>query len=88
MTENVIEQYDTFNTKDCPEEIIFGNFNNQPIPSIYSYLTNDYDDNFTQIDADLADNKGVGYAVLPNDKNEDDNSISSDIDPPKLYYGN
>ena len=33
MTEDVIERYDTFNTKGCPEDLIFGDFNDQPIPS-------------------------------------------------------
>ena len=42
MTEDAIEQYDTFNTKVCPEDLIFGDFNDQPIPSTYSDLTNDY----------------------------------------------
>ena len=32
-TEDVISRYDTFNTKGCPDELIFGNFNDQPIPS-------------------------------------------------------
>ena len=33
MTEDVIDQYETFNTKGCPEDLIFGDFNDQPIPS-------------------------------------------------------
>ena len=33
ITEDVIERYETFNTKDCPENLIFGEFNDQPIPS-------------------------------------------------------
>ena len=56
MTENVIEQYDTFNTNGCPEELILGDFNDQPIPSTYYDLTNDYDDDGTQIDSALEDN--------------------------------
>ena len=59
MTENGIEQYDTFNTKGCPEDLIFGDFNDQPIPSTYSDLTNYYDDDGTQIDASLTYNQGV-----------------------------
>ena len=55
MTEDVIEQYDTFNTKGCPEDLIFGDFNDQPIPSTYSDITNDYDDDGTQIDAALTE---------------------------------
>ena len=59
MTEDVIEWYNTFNTKGCPEDLEFGDFNDQTIPSIYSDLTNDYDYNGTQIDDALTDNKGV-----------------------------
>ena len=43
MNKDVIEQYNMFNIKDFPEDIIFGDFNDQPIPSMYSDLTNDYD---------------------------------------------
>ena len=60
MTEYFIERYDNFNTKGCPRDLIFGYFNDQPIPSTYSDLTNDYDDDGNQIDAALSDNKGVG----------------------------
>ena len=55
MTEDVIDQYDMFNTKGCPEDLIF-DFNNQPIPSTYSDITNDYDYDGTQIDAALTNN--------------------------------
>ena len=51
MTEDVIEQYNTFNTKGCPEDLTFGNFNDQPIPFTYSDLKNNYDYDGTQIDA-------------------------------------
>ena len=44
MTQDVVEQYDTFNNKGCPDEIIFGNFNEQPIPYNYYNLHNDDDD--------------------------------------------
>ena len=53
MTEDVIERYDTINTKGCPEDLNFGDFNDQPIPSTYSDLTNYYDDDGTQIVAAL-----------------------------------
>ena len=53
MTEDFIELYDTFNTKDFPEDLIFGDFNDQPIPSTYSDLTNDHDDYGTQIEVAL-----------------------------------
>ena len=59
MTEDVIEWYDTFNTKCCSEDVIFGEFHYQPIPYTYFDLTNDYDDDVTQIDAALTDNKGL-----------------------------
>ena len=32
MNEDVIERYDTFNIKGCPEVLIFGGFNDQPQP--------------------------------------------------------
>ena len=86
MTENVIERYDTFNTKGCPEDLIFGDFNNQPIPSTYSDLRNNYDYDGTQIDAALTYNKGVEDSVVPNDENNIDDSLASDIDPPKIIF--
>ena len=67
MTEDVIERYDTFNTEGFPEGLSFGDFNDQPIPSTYSDLKNDYDEDGTQIDADLTDNEVVEDAVVPND---------------------
>ena len=82
MTEDFIEQYDMFNTKCYPEDHIFGDFNDQPIPSIQSDLTNYYDNNGTQIDAALTENKGVEDAVVPNDENNNDDSLASDIDTP------
>ena len=89
MTEDSIEQHDTFNTKGCPEELIFGDFNDQPIPSTYSDLTNDYEDDGTQIDADLMYNKVVEDEFVPYDENNDDARLSSDIDPTrKKYSGN
>ena len=33
MSEDVIELYYMFNTKGCPEDLIFRDFNDQPIPS-------------------------------------------------------
>ena len=60
MDEDVIELYDTFNIKFCPEDLIFGDFNSQPIPSTYYHFTKYYDDNFTS----LTDNKGVEDEVV------------------------
>ena len=76
MTEDFIEQYDTFNTNGCPEDLIFGGFHDQPIPSTYSALTNNYYGNGIQIDAALKDNKGMEYAVVPNDEKNNDDSLA------------
>ena len=54
MTEDVIERYDNFNTKGCPEDLFFGDFNNQPIPFTYSDLINDYDYGGISIDSNLS----------------------------------
>ena len=67
MTEDVIEWYDKFNKKGFPEDLIFCGFNDKLIPSTYSDLTNDYDEDDTHIDASLTGNEGVEYAVVPND---------------------
>ena len=83
MTEDVIERYNTFNTKSCPVDLIFGDFNYQPIPSTYYNTTNDYDYDSTQIDSDLTNNEGVEYAVVKNDENNDDSILASEIDPPQ-----
>ena len=89
MTEDVVERYDKINAKSCPEDHIFGEFNDQPIPSTYSDLTNYYDDDGTKIDSALTDNKVVEDAVVPNDESNDEDSLVSDIDPyPKQYSGN
>ena len=82
MTEDFIEWYDTFNTKGCPEDLIFGDFNDQTIPPTYSDLTYDYENYGTQIDAALTYNEWMEDAVLPNDENNNDNSLASDIDLP------
>ena len=83
MNEYVIERYDTFNTKSYPEDLIFGDFNYQPIPSTYSDLTNDYDDNGIQFDSTLMENKGAEDAVVPNNENNNEDRLASDIDPPQ-----
>ena len=89
MTEDFIERYDNLNTRSFPEDLIFGDFNNQPIPSTCSDLTNDYDDYGNPINSALVENKWVEDAVVPNDENNYDNSLTSDIDPPpKQYSGN
>ena len=49
MDEDVIECYDNFNAKGCPDELLFGDFHDQPIPpGYYDFLNdNNYDDNYT-----------------------------------------
>ena len=93
ITEDIIERYDNFNTKGCPEDLDFGDFNNQPIPFTYSDLIDYYDDDGTPIYDTLAYNGGVEDAVVPNyeDTNDEittynDNSLTSEVDlpPPKL----
>ena len=81
MTEDGIDRYDNFNTKGCPEDLIFGVFNNQPIPSTYYDLTNDYDDNGTPIYADLENKKEGEDEVVPNYENNIYKSHASEIDP-------
>ena len=44
MTKDVIEWYYNFNTKGCYDELIFGYFNDQHIPSdYYNFLKDDND---------------------------------------------
>ena len=86
MTKDVIERYDTFNTKVFPEDLIFGHFNDQPIPPTSSNLTNDCDNDGTNIDDSLENNKGVEDEVVANDEKNDDNSPASDIDPPTTIF--
>ena len=73
MTEDIIERYDTFNTKGCPDKIIFGDFNYQLIPSDYYNFLNDYNDNGnnipgTHVDDFLPENEVVDYTDVPNDE--------------------
>ena len=97
MTEDMIERYGTFNTKLFPDEIIFGNFNDQPIASNYSNLLN-YDDSKkfpgTPVDDALPDKKGLEDSLIPNDEDinydiiifGDDDSLAWDIDPSKTKF--
>ena len=92
MIEDVIERYDNFNTGYFTENLICSAFNNQPIPSTYSDLTNVYDDDVNPIDSALADNKGAEDGVITNDENNYGNRLDSDIYPtpplPKQNSGN
>ena len=49
INEDVIESYDTFNTKGCSDERIFINFNDQPTPYDYCNILNDADDDGNNI---------------------------------------
>ena len=92
MTGNVIEQYNTFNTKGCHDEVIFGYFNDQEISSNYYNFLNNYDEDNnhvtgTPVDNALLDNKGVEYLIMKNNEDindeiiiiDDDDSLASDI---------
>ena len=93
MTQDVLDHHDTFNTKGCPDELVFGNFNDQPVPSDYYNILNDDDDNDndipgTPVGDTLPDNEGVEYVVFPNDEvinseriTDYNDSLASDIDP-------
>ena len=71
MYKYLIEWYDTFNTKWCPDKPIFGYFNNQTITfSYYNFLNYD-DENGNNIpgapvEDSLLDNEGAEDAVVPN----------------------
>ena len=86
MTEDVMEQYNTFNTKVFSVDLIFGDFNSQPIPSTYYDLTNYCYDDGTEIDADMMYNEGVEDTVLPNGENNDVDRLASEIEPPPKQY--
>ena len=69
MTKDVIEQYDTFNTKGCTYDLMFGDFNDQPIPPDYYNILNDdnYDENNipgTPVDDELPENEGAEDVVI------------------------
>ena len=94
MTEDVIEYYDTFNTKGCLNKITSGEFNDQPIPyNYYNLLNDEYGDGNnipdTPVDNSLLENEGVEDAVMPNygDINneitiDENDSLASGIEPP------
>ena len=56
------------------------------IPSTYYDLTNVYDEDGTQIDAAIRDNDRVEDEVVPNDENNDEDSLDSEIYPPPKQY--
>ena len=64
MAEDVIERYGIFDTKVYLDELIFGHFNEQPIPyNYYNILNNDNEDGNnipdTPVDNGILDNKVV-----------------------------
>ena len=93
MTKNVIEWYDTSNTKGCPDGLISCDFNDQTIPYDYYNLLS-YDDEHSNnfpgnpVDDALPDNKGVEDAVMKNGEEinngiiiDNDDVLASNIDP-------
>ena len=55
MAEDVLEWYGTFNTIGCPDELLFGDFHDQPIPPVYCDSLSDDNNNdnnipFTPVD--------------------------------------
>ena len=83
MTENIIERYDTFNTKVCPDKLIFEIFNCQTIPSnCYNFLNYDNEDGNnipgTPVEDSLPNNKLLEDAVMPNDEDINDEIIIDD----------
>ena len=74
MTEDVIEHYDTLNTKRCPDKQFFGGFNHKPIPPNYYIFPNDDDDDIKNIFG-----TPVEYA-LPENKILEDAGVSNDTD--------
>ena len=85
MINDVIERYDTFNTKGFPYELNFGDFNDQPIPSDYYNFLNDSNDDGNIITGTpfyyaLTDSKGLEDAVIPNDEKIYDGIIIDDND--------
>ena len=98
MTEDVIKLYEHFNRKGCPDEILFGYFCDQPIPTeYYDTLNYDGDNNITGtlVDNFHLDKKGVDDTLMPNDEYIGGDIIinysyrlTSDIDPIQLFLGN
>ena len=78
MTKDLIERYNKFNTKLCSDELIFGYFNDQPIPSnYYNFLNDDNDDGNnipgTPVDDLFPYNGVVEDSVVPNAPGADAN---------------
>ena len=95
VNEDVIERYNSFGTKVCPDELILGDFNDQPIPSDYYNSLNDGNDDGNNIPGTTAvivctENKGVEDSFVKNHEGIDDeikidnnDRLASDINPPQ-----
>ena len=93
MDKDVIALSDTFNIKEWPYELTFGNFNDQPIPPHwYNFLNYDDDDGTnipgTTVDDASLDNEEVEDAVILDDEDVEndiiivnDYSLASTIEP-------
>ena len=55
INEDVIEHYGNLKTKRCPDELLFGDFHDQPIPPDYYDLLNDDDENGKNITGNTVD---------------------------------
>ena len=81
MNEYVIKLYETLNTKVCPDELISGDFNEQPIPYDYYNFLNDDDGYGNNIPGNTVDdlppnNKGVQDVIVTNYEYIDDDIIT------------
>ena len=90
MTKDVIEYYDTFNTIWCPDELIFGDFNDKTIPSeYYNFLNDDNGDanniTGTPVENVLLENKWVEDAAVPNEDDINDEITIEDNDSLASY---
>ena len=85
LTDYAIKLYDNFNTKGCPDEILFDDFYDHLTPPDYYDFLNDNDENDnnnpgTSVDDVLPENKGVEYEVVPNAPDADANDEEIDDD--------
>ena len=85
MNEDVIELYDTFNAKVCPDEILFGDFHYRPIPPGYYYFLYD-NDNYeyntpgNPVEGVFMDTEGVEDGTfMPNAPDINDNDFKNMI---------
>ena len=81
----MIEFFATFNIKRFPDELVFGDFHNQPIPPDYYDFLTDYDDSKNNIPdtpvGDVLPYIGVvEYVVFTNYEGTNDNIIIDDAD--------